>query len=192
MYARVTLNLSAPPQEAVPPTCARGWGDFDGRWLVDSHITPPTPAAPFTLTVSRSLVGRSARPSGGRGGNGGFYIQDAGGIGASAFGATSESLTGVYGSDATRGPWRITAHGTLSLISTTAAREAAPWCAPSARVVPPSPRAAGALWHAAGRVPLARGFNTTLTFLLSAPAQRCEDVRQVRTLCKKTSTHRQS
>jgi hypothetical protein len=46
--------------------------------------------------------------------------------------------------------------------------------------VPPLTGAAGALWYAVSALPVAAGFNTSFRFVLSAPAQRCADVRQAR------------
>ena len=96
--------------EATPPTCARAWGAF-GSWLADTHPEPAAPSAPFSLTVSRSLVGSTVRPSGGPLGEGGFYVQDAGGISLVAFGSDASS---VYAGEITRGPWRTSADGSLT------------------------------------------------------------------------------
>jgi len=96
--------------EATPPTCKRAWGAF-GSWLADTHPEPTVPTAPFSLTVSRSLVGTTVRPSGGPLGEGGFYVQDAGGISLVAFGSDASS---VYAGQTTRGPWRTSADGSLT------------------------------------------------------------------------------
>ena len=96
--------------EATPPTCKRAWGAF-GSWLADTHPEPADPGAPFSLSLSRSLAGTTVRPSGGPRGEGGFYVQDAGGISLRAFGS---DITSEYGSDTTRGPWRVSADGTLT------------------------------------------------------------------------------
>jgi hypothetical protein len=190
----------------VPPTCARSWGTWE-RWLADSRMYADAAPAPYALDVQRSAVGGTMRASGGPGGNGGLWIADAGGIGAARLGAEQESLLGVYGGTSTRGPWRITSRGTLSLVTTKplpvrlvralcrqytrctedgrdtgAPPQGAPRCSPSARVVPPVPGAAGALWYTGARVSLGANISTTLRFVLSAPAQRCTDVRQARPL----------
>ena len=96
--------------EATPPTCKRAWGAF-GSWLADTHPEPTAPTANFSLTASRSLVGTTVRPSGGSLGEGGFYVQDAGGISLVAFGSDASS---VYGGQTTRGPWRTSADGSLT------------------------------------------------------------------------------
>jgi len=51
------------------------------------------------------------RPSGGPLGEGGFYMQDAGGISLLSIGA---GAAGGGSNDITRGPWRVTADGTLT------------------------------------------------------------------------------
>jgi hypothetical protein len=103
--------------EAVPPTCAREWGTFD-RWRADTHAQAPYAGAPFALTAERSIVGSTLQLGGGASGGGGLpSLQDGGGISVAAYGAAGAQLTGVYGSDAMRGPWRVTAQGTLSFVS---------------------------------------------------------------------------
>ena len=99
--------------EVTPPTCARAWGAF-GSWLADTHPEAADAAAPFSLQLSRSLVGTTVRPSGGPRGEGGFYVQDAGGISRRAFGSDASS---GYAGDITRGPWRTSADGTLTFSS---------------------------------------------------------------------------
>ncbi len=119
--------------EAVPPTCPREWAAWD-HWRADTHVGPTAPGSPLALRVQRSLADSgTARPSGGGSGAGGFVLADAGGIGAGAYGAAGDSLAGVYGSDATRGPWRITAQGTLTFTTTAAlpVRACTPACAKS-------------------------------------------------------------
>lgn len=98
----------------MPPTCPRRWGAF-GSWLADTRVVAPSPDAPYALQVTRTLASGTTLLSGGATGFGGFYVADAGGVSISMYGDTG--FVSIYGSDAMRGPWRVTPQGTLTFIT---------------------------------------------------------------------------
>ena len=138
-------------------------------WTYQPQATAPTCArgwlsAPRVVAASRSAAAGSRHPWGLSGG-GGWTMADAGGS--------------RVGDRTTRGPWRTTAMGTLTLSSSAARPGDAPLGSPAARLVAARGNVSGAVWYAAAQLPRSALLDVNLTFRFSQPAQRCADVRQL-------------
>lgn len=182
-----------------------GW--IDDGWFVSQNVYFSNPER-YTVDSKRSLSGGGWRVSGG------WWVQDYGGGGPTQYGDSGANIynahggPGDFGFGAVRGPSRIDAAGTFSVVTVAPRGEDRPVdlkpyvtdvtyaaatqarCYGAARVAPPRRNAAGAIWHDDRQVVNAVAWETSFKFVLREPSERCKDVAQVsRSFTSEIRTH---
>ena len=186
--------------EPIPPTCPRVWfpwsGWVDDGWFVGNNVYFADDAR-YAVDAARSLSGGGWRVSGG------WWVQDYGGGGPRQYADSGANIYNAYGAPgdfgfgAVRGPVRVDAAGTFSVVTTAPRREDRPVdlkpyvtdetfaaataarCYGAARVAPPRRNSAGAIWHEARQPTRDAAWETTFAFVLREPSERCVDVAAV-------------
>ena len=182
--------------EPIPPTCPRLWFPWTGGWFVGDNAYFADESR-YAADATRSLSGGGWRVSGG------WWVQDYGGGGPAQYGDSDVNIYNAYGGPgdfgfgATRGPVRVDAAGTFSIVTTaprgadrpvdlkpyvtedTFAAATTARCYGAARVVPPRRNSAGAIWHEARQRARDAAWETTFAFVLREPSERCVDVAAV-------------
>ena len=186
--------------EPIPPTCPRVWFPWSGwtgdGWYVGDNVYFGNDDR-YGVDAERSLSGGGWRVSGG------WWTQDYGGGGAAQYGDSGANIYNQYGGPgdfgfgAVRGPARVDAAGTFSVVTMaprdedrpvdlkpyateeTFAAATAARCYGAARVAPPRRNSAGAIWHEARQRVRDAAWETTFAFVLREPSERCVDVAAV-------------
>ena len=186
--------------EPIPPTCPRVWFPWSGwtgdGWYVGDNVYFGNDDR-YGVDAERSLSGGGWRVSGG------WWTQDYGGGGAAQYGDSGANIYNQYGGPgdfgfgAVRGPARVDAAGTFSVVTMaprdedrpvdlkpyateeTFAAATAARCYGAARVAPPRRNSAGAIWHEARQGVRDAAWETTFAFVLREPSERCVDVAAV-------------
>ena len=170
-----------------------GW-ENDG-WFVTKSVFFSDPRR-YTVSSQRSLAGGGWRVSGG------WWQSDFGGGGPLEYGDSGANIYNAHGSPsdfgfgAVRGPQRIDAAGTYTVVTVAPRTEDRPVdlkpyitdktfspatqarCYGAARVAPPLRNSAGAIWHEDRQVvnaanANASGWSTSFKFVLREPSERC-------------------
>jgi hypothetical protein len=188
--------------QPIVPTCPKVWFPWEGQtgegWPI-THNKYANDTERFTIHQKRSWQGGSWRVSGG------WWVQDYGGRNSAQQVSQAEpslvlSRSGNgFGSDAMRGPVRLDAGGTHSLMTFSPVSDKSNannrdltrnrTCYSAARLSQAKSHTAGALWGDK-RENVKAHWECSFGFILSEPTERCEDVYKVsRSFSEAVHTH---